>query len=480
MDCRAAGQGKTMTSRKSIKNIALVTVLTMLLPVMVQAAPRVQRPQLKGDLQARRTQIVRGRNQRIKPQQRQALVARLSAMKVTSAKFKHEIAAAPLKVRYEVFKQMAATQGTKPASFGTRLGNFYKRAVGRKVETLAPAESASFDRRLRGMLKQDGKNRVAKSHKTFFEVTPDNFKLFQQVMGGNVVWFAVNSSPGHLHTLIADQGGRGKFHHNVYGEGNSNTNAASITGNFTQYAMPVVLTDKQMDRFTRYLNKGIKHHNHNDSNHSVYGFYARGNKVTDIKCTNWVTAAPVGNLPRWARTLDKRLIKMGADGQLKKAPSAVAKQGLHAALAAAGNATARGKIVAKVLQNPMSKWNRSAVRRMARTFDKVTTDFPNRPADMVMRDALAKTLGLGRSKDPAKWSYDLLMSKQVPVVAVLNSSRNAEFANMSFNMEIMGQVGPNGKVQPSGSSHFGSDAPQNAGSLGVVPANRQPRTASAQ
>ena len=320
------------------------------------------------------------------------------------------------------------------------------------------------------MLKQHGKNRVSRPHKKFVEVTPDNFKLFQQTMGKNVVWFAVNSSPGHLHTLIGDQAGGGKFHHNVYGEGGSNTDAAKITGNFTQYAMPVVLTDKQMDRFVRYMNQGLKHHKHNDSNHTVYGFYAKGNKISDIKCTNWVTSAPVGQLPRWARTLDRRLVAMGAAGQLGNASKAVRQQGLHAALAGAKNADARKAIVTSVLSHNLSKWNRQAVKRMARQFNKVTSDFPNRPADLVLREALSKTLGLGRSMDPAKWSYDLLMSSKVPVVAVLNGNKNTDFSNITFNMEIMGQIGADGKVAPN-ANHYGSSS-NGAGSLGVIPSSR--------
>ena len=463
MDRREAGQENKMN--RHVTSISFTLIALMFLAAPTVSLARVQGPRLKGDLQARKAQILRGRSQRIKPQVRQNMVRELTAMKVDSAQFRQKISAAPLKVRLEVFKQMSA-QG-KPAATGLR--KVFRRVLRRNTDAVPGVEPQAFDRRLRGMLKENGRNRVSKPHKNFVEVTQENFKLFQQVLGGNVVWFAVNSSPGHLHTLIGDQGKRGKFHHNVYGEGGSNTDAAKITGNFTQYAMPVVLTDRQMDRFTRYMNQGLKHHKHNDSDHSVYGFYAKGNKITDIKCTNWVTSAPVGNLPRWAQTLDKRLVKMGAAGQLGKAPSVVRKSGLHAALAGAGDARARKTIVDKVLKNPMSKWNRSAVKRMAKQFDKVTGDFPNRPADLVMRDALSKTLGLGRSKDPAKWSYDLMMSKKVPVVAVLAGSKNTDFAKTTFNMEIMGVVGANGKVEPNPSYSSSSN-----GNYGVVPADRQP------
>ena len=441
-----------MTRRIHTLSFSLLALVVLLVPTQILAEPVIQGPNMRNASAARRTQIRRAQTQRYSPGQRQQLVRSLSGMNVDSAQFAQKISAAPLKVRMEVFKTMAAAQGT---------------------------ESATFSRRLRGMLKVNGKNKVSKPHKTFFEVAPDNFKLFQKVLGGNVVWFAVNSSPGHLHTLIADQGGRGKFHHNVYGEGNSNTNAAAITGNFSQYAMPVVLTDKQMDRFTRYLNKGIEHHGHMQSNHSVYGFYSRGTKITDIKCTNWVTAAPLGNLPRWARTLDKRLVKQATSGQLANACETVRTKGLHAALAGAPDAQARKAIVTGVLSHNMSKWNRSAVKRMAKQFDKYTADFANRPTDMIMREALAKTLGLGRSKDPAKWSYDLLMSKKVPVVAVLNGTRSSNFAGTEFNMEIMGKIGTDGRVGANSGSYYGSGAPSNAGSLGVIPADRMPAQPSA-
>ncbi len=432
-------------------SFALAAAALLCVPAQSWAEPKIQAPNLSGinNMQARRAQIIRGRNQRFKPQQRQTMVRSLAAMDVNSTQFQKKISAAPIKVRMEVFQQMATAAGNEPQT---------------------------FSRRLRGMLKVNGKNKVAKPHKKFVEVTQNNFDLFKKVLGGNVVWFAVNSSPGHLHTLIGDQAGRGQFHHNVYGEGGSNTNAASITGNYTQYAMPVVLTDRQMDRFTRYLNKGIEHHQHYQSNHSVYGFYARGNKVTDIKCTNWATAAPIGKLPRWAQTLDKRLVKMGTNGQLANAPAAVAQKGLHAALAAAPDAAARGAIVTQVLSHRMSKWNRSAVKRMAKQFNKVTADFANRPTDLVMREALAKTLGLGRSKDPAKWSYDLMMSKKSPVVAVLNSTKKTDFSNMTFDMEIMGKIGPSGRVEANSGSYY--NGPANSGSLGVVPGVRMAATAN--
>jgi hypothetical protein len=426
--------------------LALVIALALIVPGVAAQADtttrQIAKPIYRGKV---RTKLIRrGRNQRFRPQARQQLATELKAMDVNSKDFQKKVSSAPLQVRMEVFSHFAQqASGTAPTT---------------------------FTRRLRGMLKQHGKTRVSKPSKSFFEVTNSNFDLFKKVMGKNVIWFAVNSSPGHLHTLIHDQNNGGKFHHNVYGEG-SGTNDATITNNMTQYALPVVLTDSQMKRFTSYMNAGLKHHRHGDKpDHSVYGFFSRGNKVTKIACTNWVTSASIGELPRWAKTIDKRLVKMAAAGQIT-VPQAVAKKGLHAALVGAGNADARQQIVTAVLGNTLTKWNKSAVKRMAKQFNKEATAFPNKPTDLLMRDALAKTLGLGRSQDPAKWSYDLLMSKKVPVVAILNGSAKAK-SDMTFNMEIMGTIGTNGWVKKTTSGYFGYNAPQNAGALGVIPDGR--------
>jgi hypothetical protein len=426
--------------------IALVVALAIIAPAALAQAETTQRqiaaPLYKGKARARL--IRRGRNQRFRPQARQQLATELKAMDVNSDAFQKKISAAPLQVRMDVFNHHA------------------KQATGTAPTT--------FTRRLRGMLKQHGKKRVSKPSKSFFEVTNNNFDLFKKVMGKNVIWFAVNSKPGHLHTLIHDQNNGGKFHHNVYGEGGSNTNDATITNNMTQYALPVVLTDAQMKRFTSYMNAGLKHHRHFDSSHSVYGFFSRGKKIDKIACTNWVTSASIGELPRWAKTIDKRLVKMAAAGQIT-VPQAVAKNGLHGALAAAGTPEARQQLVTAVLGNQLTKWNKSAVKRMAKQFNKEAKAFPNKPADLLMRDALAKTLGLGRSQDPAKWSYDLMMSKKVPVVAILNGSAKAK-ADMPFNMEIMGTIGASGWVKKMGETIYNTGGRDNAGALGVVPDGR--------
>ena len=425
----------------------VVPALVASTPARAENAPRlVQGPTLGADVAARRALIRQGRSQRVRPQLRQEQVQRLTALSVDSPDFQKQISSAPMQVRMEVFKHFAAQQNT---------------AV------------TSFTRRLHGMAKVNGKNRVQKPSKTFFEVTPDNFDLFKKVMGKNVVWFAVNNSPGHLHTLIADQADGGKFHHNVYGEGGYNTNDASITGNLTQFAFPVVLTDKEMSRFTSYMNAGLQNHSHGDRpDHKVYGFYAKGKKVTNIACTNWVTSASIGQLPRWARTIDGRLKRMAAAGQVN-VPQEVAQKGLHGALAAAGTPEARQALLTAVLGNGnLTKWNRGAVKRMGKLFTQQANAFTAKPGDLHLRSSLAETLGLGRSQDPAKWSYDLLMSKKVPVVAVMNGTRNANLASMELNMEIMGVVGQDGWVKKGSFTSYMSNVPANAGALGVVPDGR--------
>ncbi len=385
------------------------------------------------------------------PAYRQKLLQRLTQMKMDSSYFRRTISQAPMDVRNQVFVQKAAEQNT-PAS--------------------------TFTRRLRGMLKENGKLRVAQPSKTFFEVTPDNFALFQKTMGQNTVWFAVNSSPGHLHTLIGDQGGKSKrFVHNVYGVKN---NDAVITGNYTQYALPVQLTDQEMNRFVRYLNAGSKQGHTNvdgtpasyvsdsgtDQKKTVYGFYTKGNKITDIRCTNWVTSAPIG---------DRRLLQLANSGNLNKVPEIAKAGGLHAALAAAPDEGTRAKLIQQLQKVPnLTRWNRAAIARMGKAFQKELADFPNRPADLVLRRSLAETLGLGRAQDPAKWSYDLLMSKRVPTVGVLTDQRKADFHNMEFNMEIMGKLGPNGLVVSNATSYGGSYVSNADHNRGVIPAGRSP------
>jgi hypothetical protein len=437
---------------KTFRNGLLALLALLTVAHQAQAEPvQIQGPNLssmdKATLAARAKAIRGARGQAFSPVVRQSMVQRLVGMDLGSAEFKSQISSLPLQARAAIFTQKAAEAGT-------------------------PA--ASHDRRLRGMLAQNGKKTVAHHKKQLVEVTTDNFDLFRKTMGGNTVWFAVNATPGHLHTLLADQGGGDRFHHNTYGV---TTDTAGTTAHYTQYAMGVQLTDGEMDRLTRYMNTATTASNgqsHDAGKNTVFGFYnSRKQKVTDIRCTNWATAAPIGELPRWARTLEGRVGKLVAAGTLASVPEVGAAGGIHAALAAAPTAEARAELVKRVLAvQGMSKWNKSAVRRMAKAFKKELSDFPNRPADLVLRQSFAQTLGLGRSQDPAKWSYDLLMSKRVPVVAVLNGTRDANLPQKTLAWEIMGDIAPNGEVVPNSHCDVMNLGVKN---LGVVPPERRPR-----
>jgi hypothetical protein len=254
------------------------------------------------------------------------------------------------------------------------------------------------------------------------------------------------------------------------------TDTASITGNYSQYAMGVQLTDGEMDRLVRYMNAGstANAQNYSTGKTTVFGFYnSRKQKVTDIRCTNWATSAPIGELPRWARTIDRRITKNAEAGGLlaQGVPEILAAGGLHAALAQAATPEARADVVRRLVAVPgMSKWNKSAVRRMAKAFKKELADFPSRPADLVLRQSLAQTLGLNRSQDPAKWSFDLLVSKRVPVVAVLNGTRDAGLAQKLLNWEIMGSVDAAGTVVANSYQDYSNP---NAKNLGVVPPEKR-------
>ncbi len=429
------------TSRSLLTLIALLTVASQ-----ARAQVQIEGPNLgaldKAALAARAQAIRAARGQAFKPAQRQDMVQRMVGLDVGSAEFKSQISALPLQARAAIFAQKAATANTPVAS---------------------------HDRRLRGMLTEFGASKVAKPKKQFIEVTGDNFNLFRQTMGGNTVWFAVNDSPGHLHTLLADQGAGDRFHHNTYGV---TTDTASITGNYTQYAMGVQLTDGEMDRLVRYMNTATTANSTSAGKTSVFGFFnSRKQKVTDIRCTNWATAAPIGDLPRWATTLEGRVNKLVASGAMAAVPELATAGGLHAALAAAPTAEARAELVKRVLAaQGMTKWNKSAVHRMAKAFKKELSEWPNRPADLVLRQSFAQQLGLGRSQDPAKWSYDLLMSKRVPVIAVLNGQRDANLPQKTLAWEIMGDISASGAVVPN--SHYGDKK-----NLGVVPPERRPAPA---
>src|SRR5690606_22154002 len=111
------------------------------------------------------------------------------------------------------------------------------------------------------------------------------------------------------------------------------------------------------------------------------------------------------------------------------------KDGLHAALASAATPAARQTVLAKALKAPgLSKWTKSSAKRLGKEFDLIAEKFPNRPIELVARQSLSEIMKVSRSQDPAKWMYDLVMSKTVPVVGVLATEKSADFKNMEFNM----------------------------------------------
>ena len=377
--------------------------------------------------------VKRARNNRIKPAEVTKIGTKLSASvlggkAMTDTAVRGEMAVAPLKARLSVFQAVAKSKGHTVQS---------------------------FTRRLRGMLKNGKKNRVVTAEKTFFEVLPATVNDFREAMGENVIWFAAAASPGHLHTLVADQNGGPTLTHNTYG---ANMDVANVPR--LQYLAPAHIDKAQMARFTKYLNAG------NDAGHSdksqVYGFKkSNGEWVYETACTNWATSAPIGDLHRWAQTVDKNIIKEVKSGAL----GAEFKDGLHAALAKASTPEARQALLATALGAPgLSNWTKSSVKRLGKEFDTILEKFPKRPAELVARQSLSEIMGVARSQDPAKWMYDLVLSKTVPVVGVLTTEKTANFKKMQFDMEIMGTITAKGTVV-RGQGYGGGD-------LGVIPVER--------
>jgi hypothetical protein len=379
------------------------------------------------------TAIKQARNQRVKPAVVKQLgvkmsKAALSGTKLTEANMRDQLAHEPLQSRLTVFKDVAKKNGTVVQS---------------------------FTRRLRGMLKNGKTNRVVKSKKTFFEVLPATVDAFRESMGENVIWFAASASPNHLHTLVADQNGGKTLTHNTYG---ANMDAASIPR--LQYMAPAQIDNAQMSRFTRYLNAGVEAGQ--SGKKQVYGFKnSRGKMVYETACTNWATSAPIGDLKRWAKSADKNIIKAAKAGAL----GVEFKDGLHAALAKAPDAAARTALVAKAVKAPgLSKITKSSAKRLGKEFDVILKAFPKRPADLVARQSLSEIMGVSRSQDPAKWMYDLILSKSVPVVGVLATERHADFKNIEIDMQIMGVFNAKGNVVKG--TGYKKDG------LGVVPPDR--------
>ncbi len=401
--------------------------------VDAQKVTRVQPPSRATVSKTTASAVKKARRQRVSPKDIKKMSAKLSkaalgGTKLTDPKMREQLANSPLKARLNVFKDMA-------------------KADGHTVQ--------SFTRRLRGMLKNGKTNRVTKSSKTFFEVLPSTLNLFRESMGENVIWFAASANPNHLHTLVADQAGGKTLTHNTYGAMMDSAGTARL-----QYMAPAQLNRAQMSRFTKYLNAGVEAGQGKKG--EVYGFKnSRGEWVYQTACTNWATSAPIGDLKRWANTVDKNIVKAAKSGAL----GAEYSKGLHSLLAKAKDPAARQVILAKALKaEGLSKWTKSSAKRLVKEFDIIAKNFPKRSLDLVARQTLSEIMGVSRSQDPAKWMYDLILSKNVPVVGVITPTSNPNFSKMEFDMQIMGTFTAKGNVV-KGTGY-------NAKGLGVIPAAR--------
>jgi hypothetical protein len=424
---------KQRTQRHYLFLALTLVVLSWSSSANAQKITKVQGPTRTKMTKAQAKTVRQGRRQRVKPAAINKLGAKLSksaisGTKLTDKKMRDELSMAPLGARLQVFRDVAKSKG-------------------HNVQT--------FTRRLRGMLKNGKTNRVTKSHKTFFEVLPETAELFRESMGENVIWFAASSSPNHLHTLVADQGGGTTLTHNTYG---ANMDKASIPR--LQYMAPAQVDNAQMDRFTKYLNAGVKAGSSDKG--KVYGFKnSRGKWIYETACTNWATSAPIGDLKRWAQIADTKIIQAVKSGAL----GGEFKDGLHAALAKAADGPARQALLIKALKTPgLSKHTQASVSRLGNEFDVILKNFPLRPAELVARETLSEMMGVSRSQDPAKWMYDLMLSKSVPVVGVLATQKHADFKNIEIDMQIMGKFNAQGAVVKS-------DGYKKDG-LGIIPPER--------
>jgi len=240
-------------------------------------------------------------------------------------------------------------------------------------------------RKVKGKMTAKRGSRVPKTttDKLLVEVTPETQELFRQVMGPNMVWPSGGSNAGHLYTMIADQGSGTNFQMNTYGT--SMTECQVRSG---KVAGGILLTDKQMSRFVKYTNAGLRH-----GANKVYGYkmkrgirdeYGDRMEFADPSCTNWLTAAPIGN-----------------------------KNGSRA---------------------------RSERRDAPRHWSK-------RPADLNGRDPLAKVIGLSRAHEPGIWMGKLVMAPQVPVLAVMsNSPGSTNLKQLSWGLGQIGTLQANGQV----------------------------------
>jgi hypothetical protein len=338
-----------------------------------------------------------------------ALGDRVQGEGLGRARVRSAVASAPLEARLALYQRLMSERGI---------------------------DLPTHERALRGAV--DG-GQVVERRKTFFEVTPASLETFRQTMGEGIVWFAVHWAPAHLHTLIADQNGGPSFTHNTYGKGP--LRPAEVQAR--QVLLPVQLTGPEMERFVRFLNTVVE--GPHPGGQGVYGFRSSdGQFVCRTACTNWATSAPVGELHSWIRDLDGEIAAHAKAGEL---PAGV-EGGLHAALSTAPTAAARRSLVQEVLaSSALADSTRTSVRRLTGEFEAFLKHFPNRPPDLIGRASLAETLGLRRSQDPAKWSYDLFMSERVPVIAIAHSTGSTVVGpELELDFEIMGKVGRDGVV----------------------------------
>ncbi len=427
----------------------MVSALLALQPSDVHAVgPKVQRAVLRGlDLSARKAQVKQMRQrwrsgQLMSLQEAQTAAQPLIQMGVNHADFQKHISAAPLEVRHAVFQHLAQEVGG----------------------------SESAERAIRGYMPHLQK--TVKTKKRFFTLTTENFSLFQKVMGRNVVWFTLNNNPNHLFTMLMDQNTSDKGYSNTYGKDNSRI---AKVGSFLQVALPLVLTDKQMDRFVDYMNTGVKH-----GKEKAFGFFTTrdGQEVkipaSKIACTNWATAAPIGSLAGWIKDLDHQIKDLANSGQLNDVPRTLGKKGLHGLLAAVSQGerglkshanikglrvrvrNLRNTIIQQVLANEqvISGQLRENVQQLGRLFDKERRDFYKRSPDTVGRKPLAHLAEALRSQNPDKWGGDLMLSKLVPLVAVLAKPATEEIGSVMINLRYAGTVGNDGKFQHNRDAHF--------------------------
>ncbi len=411
-----------------IRPLTLVVTLLLLVWSSNAQAQRIKKVQPPSRAKVTKTQI--------------ATAAKSRRQTVTRTTAQNGAALAKIAARSKTLNSPALRAKITGTTLATRLSLFKSlaEAKGKGVQT--------FTRTIQGMLLNGKKTKLTKSKTTFFEVLPKTKTLFRETMGENVIWFASSASPYHLHTLLADQNGGKNLTHNTYG---TQMDKAAITR--TQYLAPAVLDKGQMARFTKYLNAGVT--GGHEARSKVYGFKtSKGNTVYETTCTNWATSAPIGDVHPWVKKLDTAIAKDASLGPKFK-------EGLHAALAKPKNAEGRAALLETVLASAQTKSVKTSAKRLLKEFDATLKDHPNRPAELVARQSLSQIMGVSRSQDPAKWMFDLILSRSTPVVGVISPTKDRNFNSMEFDLGIMGTINERGITESGGGR-----------GLGAVPANQ--------